>query len=181
MTAFRHLTPADYLRQPWANGRGETLEIARAEGPGGLLWRLSIATVAEDGPFSRLPGLDRSLTVIDGPGFDLNGPGWCRRAAHLTPVTFPGDHAVTASGVAAPSRDFNVMVARGRMRALVACGPAGRTLQAALVVIHLPDGGGLVLDRQAIFTGPGDTIMAEGPCIILPETPVLAVALDAMA
>jgi uncharacterized protein len=179
MTAWRHLTLADYLRQPWANGRGETLEIARHDGPHGLLWRLSIATVAEDGPFSSLPGIDRNLTVIDGPGFDLTGPGWRRRAAPMAPVTFPGDHRVTASGVTFPSRDFNVMVARGRMRARVVCGSVARDLRATLAIVHLPHGGALVLNGRAIRTAPGDTVIATGSCIVLPDGPVLTVALDA--
>lgn len=181
MTALRHLTPSDYLRQPWANGRGETLEIARANGAQGLLWRLSIATVAEDGPFSRLPGIDRSLTVIDGPGFDLCGEGWRRRAAPLSPVTFPGDLAVAASAVSAASRDFNVMVARGRMRAQVACGSGAQDLRGALVAVHLPRGGRIMLNGQAIRTSPGDTILTTGRCLILPDRPALTVALDAPA
>ena len=72
---IRHLTPAGYRRQPWANGRGVTVELARADGPDGLIWRLSMATVAEDGPFSLFPGIERNLTVISGPGFHLRGDG----------------------------------------------------------------------------------------------------------
>ncbi len=178
MTAVRHLTPTDYLRQPWANGRGETLEIARAEGAHGLMWRLSIATVAEDGLFSRLPGIDRSLTVIDGPGFDLTGPGWRRQAAPMSPVTFPGDHAVAASGVIAPSRDFNVMVARGRIRARVACGPTARRLNGAMIALHLPRGGTLVLDGAVRSTNPGDTIITAGSCLIVTDRVALSVVLD---
>ena len=71
-----HLTPAEYRRMPWANGHGETLELLRREGAEGqLLLRLSVAQVVENGAFSRLPGIDRVLTVISGPGFDLAGGG----------------------------------------------------------------------------------------------------------
>jgi environmental stress-induced protein Ves len=49
---FRHLTPANYTEQPWANGRGRTIELLRQEDQGALLWRLSMAMVVEDGPFS---------------------------------------------------------------------------------------------------------------------------------
>lgn len=110
---IRVLGPSDYVTQPWANGRGETLELARREGAGGFLWRISIATVAEDGPFSRFPGIWRSLTVIEGPGFGISGDGLELRAEPLRPVDFPGDAAVAASGVTGLSRDFNVMVAGG--------------------------------------------------------------------
>jgi len=105
------LTPADFRRQPWANGRGETLELWRLDHPDGTLKaRLSVATVAEDGPFSALPGIARCLTVIEGPGFRLTGPGLHVQCRPLIPVAFDGAIAVTASGTAAgASRDFNVM------------------------------------------------------------------------
>ena len=107
---------------PWANGRGTTLELARADGLGGIEWRLSIASVVEDAAFSRFPGVDRVLTVLNGPGFRLVGSGFNLAALPLTPVAFPGDVAIAAVGVAAPCTDFNVMVARGVVRAEVAVG-----------------------------------------------------------
>lgn len=97
---------------PWANGRGTTIEMIREDGPdGGLLWRLSMASVIEDGPFSSFPGIERNLTVMSGPGFDLVGAGRIT-AAPLRPVAFPGDVPIAASGVTAPCEDFNVMTAR---------------------------------------------------------------------
>lgn len=110
---IRVLGPADFRVQPWANGRGETVELARKDGPGGMVWRISVATVAENGPFSRFPGIWRSLTVIAGPGFRISGDGVDLAATPLVPVEFSGDAAVAASGVAGVSRDFNVMVAGG--------------------------------------------------------------------
>ena len=113
---MRHLTPADYTAMPWANGRGQTVEMLREVAPdGGLLLRLSMASVVEDGPFSIFPGVERNLTVISGPGFDLVG---ARRitAAPLVPVAFAGDASIAAVGVTAPSDDFNVMTARALPR-----------------------------------------------------------------
>jgi hypothetical protein len=75
-----------------------------------MLWRLSVAQVVEDGPFSRLPGIMRNLTVISGPGFDLIG-GVTLRADPLRPVAFDGGLAVAAADVTAPCADFNVMTA----------------------------------------------------------------------
>jgi uncharacterized protein len=109
---IRHLTPADYTTMPWANGRGQTVELIRQNAPdGGLLWRLSMASVVEDGPFSIFPGVERNLTVISGPGFDLVGQTRIT-AAPLMPVAFPGDVPIAAAGVTTPSDDFNVMTAR---------------------------------------------------------------------
>lgn len=36
-----HLTPADHMEQPWAHGRGRSLELLRVEQQGALLWRRS--------------------------------------------------------------------------------------------------------------------------------------------
>jgi uncharacterized protein len=110
---MRHLTQADYTRQPWKNGKGVTVELARAESQGAVLWRLSMATVTEDGPFSLFPGIERNLTVISGPGFRLMGEGVDLDCPPLHPVAFPGDVALSAQGTArGASDDFNVMTAR---------------------------------------------------------------------
>jgi uncharacterized protein len=108
-----HLTPADYTRQPWKNGRGTTTELWRLERDGVLLVRLSRAAVVEDGPFSVFPGIERNLTVLSGPGFRLTGAGLDFRCEPLVPVAFPGDVALTATETQGmQSDDFNVMTAR---------------------------------------------------------------------
>jgi hypothetical protein len=101
---------------PWANGKGVTIEMARADGPDGMLWRLSRASVVEDGPFSVFPGVERNLTVLTGPGFDLVGQGLHLTARPMVPVAFAGDVPLRADGVTAPSDDFNVMTARALPR-----------------------------------------------------------------
>ncbi|PZQ95455.1 MAG: hypothetical protein DI533_19255 [Cereibacter sphaeroides] len=109
---MRHLTHADYVSMPWANGRGITIEMLRIEIGGGLLLRLSMATVSEDGPFSVFPNTERSLTVIQGPGFRLQGKDISLECRPLVPVAFPGDVAVRAVGTGGKvSEDFNVMTA----------------------------------------------------------------------
>lgn len=165
---IRHLTSADYRVQPWANGRGQTVEIARADGPAGLIWRLSVATVAEDGPFSRLPGVQRSLTVIDGPGFDLVGAGVRLRCDPLSPVAFDGGLALAAAGVTAPSRDFNAMVARplAPPQVWLARGDVGAGGLLAFHALGPAQVAGVAL-------APGDTLMTDGPALV--AGPVLAV------
>jgi environmental stress-induced protein Ves len=107
---------------PWANGRGTTAELLREDGPEGLQFRLSMASVVGDGPFSMLPGIERTLTVISGPGFRLAGKGLSLICAPLVPVSFPGDLAMQAEGTGGlPSVDFNVMTARALPRPLPYC------------------------------------------------------------
>lgn len=120
--SVRLLTSSDFRRQPWQNGRGTTLELVRqADARGALLWRLSVADVVEPGPFSPLPGIDRIITLIDGNGFDLDfGDAQSPVSLRLfEPVSFSGDWSTMATTVHGPSRDFNVMTARGRIQARV--------------------------------------------------------------
>lgn len=129
---IQHLTPADYREMPWANGKGVTVEMLRVD-DGGLKYRLSRASVVENGDFSIFPQIERNLTVITGPGFDLIGEGVQLNARPLQPVAFAGDLPIRAEGVTAPSDDFNVMTARALPRPEVevvtsANLPAGGTL-----------------------------------------------------
>lgn len=157
---IRHLTPADYRRQPWANGRGVTVELARADGPGGLLWRLSMATVAEDGPFSLFPGIERNLTVISGPGFRLQGDGIALDARPLTPVAFPGDVPLAATQVAALSEDFNVMTARALPRPEVAVVTGEARIEAGgLVAVFALD----AMHATGRQMARHDLILTDGP------------------
>lgn len=133
----QHLTPADYRQMPWANGKGVTVEMLRIEENGVLLARLSRASVVENGEFSIFPNIERNLTVISGPGFDLLGEGLHLPARPLVPVAFAGDVPVRAAEVTAPSDDFNVMTARHLPRPQVAVVTGS---------VQLPAGG-----RQAIF------------------------------
>ena len=121
---IRHLRPADYTVMPWANGQGTTTELCRIDQAGQLRLRLSRAAVVADGAFSQFPGIDRNLTVLTGPGFDLvspqTGAGLHQRARPLCPVVFAGDVPIAAHGVTAPCDDFNVMWSRGLPAPVVA-------------------------------------------------------------
>ena len=145
---IRHLTAHDFKVMPWANGRGQTVEMWREDRGGALLWRLSRAAVVEDGDFSLFAGVDRNLTVISGPGFDLVGPG--RLAARLLqPVEFAGDVPIRAERVVAPCEDFNVMVRRGALRAEVRVMQAGR-VRGAVFALGPVVVGGLHLARYEL-------------------------------
>ncbi len=76
---------------------------------GRLRWRLSIAEVAADGPFSRFDGLSRVLTVIEGEGLALHSPEGVLQARPLRPVSFSGDLAIDSRMEDGPVRDLNVI------------------------------------------------------------------------
>jgi uncharacterized protein len=172
---LRHLTPADYTTMPWANGQGTTVEMVRVDrAEGGILLRFSMANVTEDGPFSRFPGVTRSLTVIDGPGFTISGDGVHVRADLLVPVNFPGEAVVRATGVKSPSRDVNVMTWDGlapprvkvRSNHEAAPPPGGVLALVALAPLTLSTGQALGLhdlvltDTPLSFTGGPALVVA---------------------
>jgi environmental stress-induced protein Ves len=148
----RILGPEDFRQMPWANGKGITTELAREDREGRMLWRLSRASVVEDGPFSIFPGIERNLTVLTGPGFSLTGDGISLEARAYSPVAFLGDVPVAASGVAAPSDDFNVMTDRSLPRPTVEV-VAGRRLldpDTGILAVYWPEFARLLLTDEAV-------------------------------
>lgn len=116
---FDILTPDRFVTALWKNGGGVTHEIARAGDRERWRWRLSVAEVARDGPFSRFEGCSRVLTVIDGVGMDLLTPVGVLRALPLRPVSFSGETPVEGRLIAGPVRDLNVIFDPGLVRASV--------------------------------------------------------------
>ncbi|MGF9694309.1 HutD family protein [Rhizobium sp. 0TCS1.26] len=116
---MRILKAADHRRMPWKNGGGETVELGVF--PAGASvddfdWRVSMATVATDGPFSTFDGVDRTLVVLSGHGVELSveeHPAVVLDAAAL-PHGFPADAATDARLIDGPITDLNVMTRRGR-------------------------------------------------------------------
>lgn len=116
---MRILRADGYRRMSWKNGGGETAEIAvypQDAALNGFGWRVSMATVASDGPFSAFPEVDRTLAVLDGEGIALEVEG--SGETILTPVdppfSFRGDAATSGRLVGGPITDLNVMTRRGR-------------------------------------------------------------------
>jgi len=106
---------------PWKNGGGETVEVfvhPQSAGLSDFGWRVSMATVATDGPFSVFPGIDRTLAVLSGDGMALSIEGFNDRL--LTPASqplpFPADAPTTARLTEGPIIDLNVMTRRGHFR-----------------------------------------------------------------
>ncbi|GAB3853259.1 hypothetical protein GCM10028801_05590 [Nocardioides maradonensis] len=112
------LRSVDHAVMPWANGTGTTAEVARADGPTGVDWRLSFATVADSGPFSALPGIDRVITLVEGSSLTLAVEGVEHVLEPFAPYRFRGEDHVIGTP-AGPSVDFNVMTRRGRFASAV--------------------------------------------------------------
>lgn len=103
---------------PWRNGGGVTRELLAWPGADDWRVRMSVAEVAQDGPFSRFDGVHRWFAVLAGAGVRLRTD----RVVHdLTersaPFAFDGGVATECQLIAGATQDFNLMLrgATGRM------------------------------------------------------------------
>ena len=110
---------ADHKRMAWKNGQGVTEEVATY--PVGsdvdhFDWRLSIAHVGADGPFSVFAGIDRTIALLDGEGLalDLAEGRTVALAPEGAPFSFPGDWEISSRNLGGPTIDLNIMTRRGR-------------------------------------------------------------------
>jgi len=116
MKPFKIYSPKSFQTLPWRNGLGSTVELL-AETPNkneAFSWRLSIASVANDGPFSDFSGYDRTLILLEGPGITLNKPNGIFKVLNssLDYANFKGEDLIDAALHDGPIKDFNVMTLR---------------------------------------------------------------------
>ena len=101
----------------WKNGGGQTQELLCWPPGAGLerfRWRISVAQIERDGPFSIFAGYDRNLVLLDGVGMDLDfGSRLVRVDDQHRRIDFAGEEQLDCRLLAGPTRDFNLMVARG--------------------------------------------------------------------
>ena len=156
---------------PWANGGGSTRQVA-IDPPGasmasGFRWRVSIAQVGSDGPFSHLPDIDRSLWLLAGDGVRLDVDGREVVLAHaLQRFDFAGETPIRCALRRGPCEDLNVMTARAsvRVQADVHEVASHRALavdvaeQALVVALR----GGCVADG-ALTVGEREALRVSGP------------------
>ncbi|MYM33871.1 HutD family protein [Duganella sp. FT94W] len=156
---------------PWKNGGGSTTEIAVS--PAGATfddfdWRVSLATIAQDGPFSIFPGIDRSLALVDGDGVLLD---FGDERFVLSPseplIEFSGEDAVHATVTGLHTTDFNVMTRRGqcrhRLELLVVTGTQTLKRRGGTTLLFLAEGESLTLGsaRERIAMVRYDTVVME--------------------
>src|ERR1700722_15563962 len=112
----------DLVASPWKNGGGVTREVIEFPEGGGLdtfAWRVSVADVAQPGPFSRFAGIDRTLVLLAGAGMRLDvAQGVSHElSAPLDVVRFAGESQIDATLIDGATHDFNLMVRRSSARA----------------------------------------------------------------
>jgi environmental stress-induced protein Ves len=166
---IRHLPEREYRRVRWKNGLGWTTEVAVFPSEGEWDWRVSIATVDADSEFSRFPGIDRSLMVLDGAGMvlDVEGQGSFTLHAGGPPLSFSGDVTTNSRLLAGPTRDFNVMTRRGVvahvLRRHVLAGSLTFECDASVLLIHVLEGEATIGELEQLALSPGDSAVVDGP------------------
>lgn len=171
-----HLTllrPSDQRRMPWKNGGGTTAEIflepLADNAPGGFLFRLSLATIERDGPFSIFPGYDRILLLLSGDGMELDfgTEGVLRVARPKTDAHFPGEWAANCTLRNGPVQVLNLIFDRAHVKGvarLLVVGHEGQIValcgQTALLYVLW---GEASVDREVLTLSTGDTLRVDTP------------------
>ncbi|PDS42981.1 HutD-family protein [Rhizobium anhuiense] len=181
---MRILRAGDCKRMPWKNGGGETVEIAVSPENAGLAgfdWRVSMATVATDGPFSIFPGIDRTLAILDGNGMvlDIEGSTPVLLTTASDPLAFPADIPVAARLQDGAITDLNVMTRRdGLAHRLVRIDVDGSSTlplppSTCLFLCH----GGALSFRRGGETGA----LADGDALLIEDAAAIALEVDGEA
>ncbi|MEM6231184.1 HutD/Ves family protein [Shewanella scandinavica] len=129
---------------PWKNGGGSTKQLLISPATADLTefdYRLSIASIGSNGPFSLFHGIDRQLVILEGDGVELSidshegakqindlgeeerilGDTDTTEYKRLTPIDSPfcfaGETSITSQLLGSDVIDFNVMTKRGVFKA----------------------------------------------------------------
>ncbi|MEI8602903.1 HutD/Ves family protein [Shewanella baltica] len=129
---------------PWKNGGGNTKQLLISPINAELTefdYRLSIANISSNGPFSLFNGIDRQLVILEGDGVELSidshegekqindlggeerilGDTDTTEYKRLTPIDSPfyfaGETSITSKLLGSDVIDFNVMTKRGAFKA----------------------------------------------------------------
>ncbi len=152
-------------RVRWRNGAGWTREIHAEPSGDAFDWRLSIAEIEQDAPFSVFPGIERELVLLSGSGLKLHFDDGTLREA-LPPhgrVRFAGESAVHGELVDGRTEDFNLMWRRDAVDAALWHRPLVGTMvvfvdPGSTWVVHLL-AGSLRVEGGLPPLAPGDTAL----------------------
>ena len=138
----------------WKNDGGATREIAAYplnSGFDDFTWRVSIADVETDGPFSRFEGIDRTIVLLDGAGMSLtfNDASEHVLKQAFVPFEFVGEAQVSARLIDGATQDFNLMIRRTVARG-------------KLTVMREPGAFALASDVRMVFVASGSATLGLG-------------------
>jgi environmental stress-induced protein Ves len=177
-----HLPANEYRRERWRNERGWTREVYRhPEGAADWAWRVSIAEIDQDAPFSAFPGCDRELVLLAGEGMRLVFDDG--EVATLMPpherMRFAGERPLHAELLDGPTHDFNLMWRRDVVQATLLhrplVGPMVFFAEPGVTwLVHLMQGDARFKDlKRPLHLAQGDSVLlmqdADGPSRLILE------------
>lgn len=171
----KKLSKLDYRAMPWKNGGGQTLEIAihppsATVAQTDFLWRLSSATIQQDGEFSVFPGYERALTLIDGKVLQVQFESQAPTQIKATEVfQFSGDQKVSCKLTDGPVTDLNLIFDKARFKGeltLVKLGikPRSFQLDGETTFLYAMEGQievALYPGEQLFTLSPGETLWLD--------------------
>ena len=169
MALVTELPASGYTAMPWRNGAGVTHEIAIDDTPGDsaapFRWRLSMADLAGDGPFSEIADVDRILVLLAGDDVRLviDGADPATLGRHEA-IAFPGDVPTSLTMAPGAGRDLNLMWDRTRAEGAVEVLAVGdeRSLDAPVAfAIALGGPAEVVVGGEAFALGEQDALRID--------------------
>lgn len=101
----------DVPPSPWKNGGGTTQALVCWPNSTEWIFRMSVARIDSDGPFSEFKGVSRWFAVLQGEGVALQFPEKRVVLGAIDPVIqFSGDSPCHCCLTDGPTLDFNLMV-----------------------------------------------------------------------
>jgi environmental stress-induced protein Ves len=169
MPLITHLPASGYTAMPWRNGAGTTHEIMVDDTPGTssapFRWRLSMADLAGDGPFSELPDVDRILVLLAGDDVKLMIDGAAPAPlGHHEAIAFPGDVPTSLTMAAGTGRDLNLMWDRTRAEGSVAIRQIGDEVRIdapTAFAIALGGSANVAIDDEEHVLGEQDALQVD--------------------
>lgn len=170
MALVTHLPASGYTAMPWRNGAGTTHEIAIDATAGAsaapFRWRLSMADLAGDGPFSEIPDVDRILVLLAGGDVALAiaGAAPAPLGRHEA-IAFPGDVPAYLTMASGAGRDLNLMWDRTRAAGaveLLQIGDERRIDAPTAFAIALGGSATVAIDDEEHVLGEQDAVQLDG-------------------
>ncbi len=101
----------DVARQAWRNGGGQTRELLAWPDAADWRFRISVADIESDGPFSIFPAVQRWFVVLKGAGVELTIDERTERLTRNSlPLCFAGVAATGCRLLDGPTLDLNLML-----------------------------------------------------------------------
>ncbi|UKK85822.1 HutD family protein [Sphingopyxis sp. BSN-002] len=167
MAGVRFLPAKDRVARPCKNGGGVTRDITvfpEGTSDADFLWRVSLATIADAGPFSPFPGVDRAFLLLRGELAIAIGD---QAEQHIRPgapaLLFGGDEPVAARPVAGSCTALNIMARRGQTSAKVGRWTGAQTTLASALLLFAPEATAIEVDGEQFDLAPDDALLLHHP------------------